>query len=92
MKKFLSLVCLILFVFSFCKVNFIPVTAAEIPVSTGSPIESTPSEEDLTIDDIWDVFSRLVSRGKLLIQSQKDRIPQVIRILSYTKIAQLILQ
>ena len=92
MKKFLSIVCLMLFVFSFCKGNAISVAAAEIPGSAESAAEAASVEEETAADELWNLLSEFVSRGKRLIQAQTEHISQAVRILRYARVVQLILQ
>ena len=95
MKQLASVVCLILLVFSICANGIITVSATETIPSTDPVVEgSQPTEEEsISIEDIFDAFSRLINNGKQWVETQKERIPEeVIDILKFLRVARWILQ
>ena len=95
MKQLASVLCLILLVFSICANGIITVSATETIPSTDPVVEeSQPTEEEsISIEDIFDAFSRLINNGKQWVETQKERIPdEVIDILKLLMVARWILQ
>ena len=92
MKRYLSFFFAVLLILAFCKLDHLAVKAAENSSRSDPASDESPKEEDITMRDVLEIFSKFAKIGKEFVLSQKDNISKAVQFLKYTRIVQIIFQ